>query len=79
MTYIGCASVTQLGFQVQKGVDQSKFLSSGDLLFFPDSAKQKIADEKAVKRAQQEMEKIEEQMEVYACASLCSNLGCSFC
>ena len=31
--------------------------------FFSDSAKQKIADEKAVKRAEQEMEKIEEQME----------------
>ncbi len=31
--------------------------------FFTDSAKQKIADEKAVKRTEQEMEKIDEQME----------------
>lgn len=31
--------------------------------FFSDSAKQKISDEKAIKRAEQEMEKIEGQME----------------
>ena len=30
---------------------------------FSDSAKQKISDEKAIKRAEQEMEKVEEQME----------------
>jgi len=36
------------------------YLSS---LFLSDSAKQKISDEKAIKRAEQEMEKIEEQME----------------
>ena len=33
-------------------------------LLFADSAKQKIADEKSIKRSEQEMEKIIEQMEV---------------
>jgi len=35
---------------------------SGLVFFLSDSAKQKISDEKAIKRAEQEMGKIEEQM-----------------